>query len=101
MHEWVYQRDLQLDLLTAQCRCRRQALNLGERSGELLDGFNKRGAANRSLSRFAPLARGVADEPGFGAVTSQQLRLLLGDVRELAFQSLGYAGVQFTARFAQ
>ena len=28
-------------------------------------------------------------------------RLLLGDVHELAFQSLSYAGVQFTAWFAQ
>jgi hypothetical protein len=53
VHERIYQGDLQLDLLTAQRRCRRQALNLGERSGELLDGFNKRGAANRPLSRFA------------------------------------------------
>ena len=101
MHERVYQRDLQLDLLTAQRRRRRQALDLGERSGELLDGFNKGRAADRPLSRFAPLARGVRDEPSISAVTSQQLRLLLRDIRELAFQSLCYAGVQFTARFAQ
>ena len=44
MDERGYERDLKLDLLTAQCRGRGQFFNLGEGSRELLDGFNQRRA---------------------------------------------------------
>ena len=44
VHERACQRDLQLDLLAAQCRRGRQPLNLGKCPGELFDGFNERDA---------------------------------------------------------
>ena len=55
----------------------------------------------RPLSRFAPQARSLLDQAGLGAVTRQQLRLVLGDFRELAFEGFGDAGVKRASRLAQ
>ena len=55
----------------------------------------------RPLSRLAPQARGLLDQPGLGAVTRQQFRLALGDLGELAFEGFGDAGVKRASRLAQ
>ena len=58
-------------------------------------------ALQRPLSGFAPKARGLFDQPSFGAVTRQNLRLVLSNVREVPFESFGNASVQRTSRLAQ
>ena len=68
---------------------------------KLLCGFDQRRALQRPLSRFAPQVRGLLDQPGLGAVTRQQLRLVLGDLRELAFKGFGDTGVKRASRLAQ
>ena len=55
----------------------------------------------RSLSRLAPQARGLLDQPGLGAVTRQQLGLALGNLGELAFKGFGDTGVKRASRLAQ
>ena len=96
-----YERDLKLDLLATQRGRAGQDRDLVERARELRHGFNQRRALQRPLSRFAPKARGLLDQPGFGAVTRQNLRLVLGDVSEVAFERFGDASVQRTSRLAQ
>ena len=59
------------------------------------------GALQRPLPGFAPKARGLFDQPGFSAVARQNLRLVLSDVSEAAFQGFGDASVQRTSRLAQ
>jgi hypothetical protein len=44
MHEWIYERDLKLDLLATQRGSGRQGRDLGKRAGDLLRGFNQRRA---------------------------------------------------------
>src|SRR5215467_5722018 len=68
---------------------------------ELLCGFNQRRAPRRPLSRFAPKPRGFLDLPRLGAVTRQQLGLVLGDLRELTFEGFGDPGMKRTSRLAQ
>src|SRR4029077_4182830 len=63
--------------------------------------FNQSGALQRPLSGFAPKAHGLFDQPGFGAVARQNLRLVLSDVSEAAFEGFGDASVQRTSRLAQ
>ena len=101
MDERGYQRDLKLDLLAAQRRRGRQRRDLIKRARELLYGFNQRRALQRPLSRLAPEARSLLDQPSLGAVTRQQFGLALGDLRELAFKSFGDAGVERASRLAQ
>jgi hypothetical protein len=50
---------------------------------------------------FAPQARGLLDQPSFGAVTCQKLRLVLGNFGELALEGLCDAGVERASRLAQ
>ena len=71
-----------------------QGRDLGKRARELLYGFDQRRTFRRPLSRFAPQARGFLDQVGLGAVTRQQFRLVLGDLRELAFDGFGDTGVK-------
>jgi hypothetical protein len=101
MHEWRYKRNLKPYLLPAQRRSRGQGRDLGKRTSELLCGFNQRRALQRPLSRFAPEACGLFDQAGLGAVTRQQLRLTLGDIRELALECFGDTGVKRASRLAQ
>ena len=84
MDEWSYERDLKLDLLATQRGRGGQGRDLVEGARELLYGFNQRRALQRPLSRFAPQARSLLDQASLGAVTRQQLRLALGNLRELA-----------------
>ena len=101
MHEWGYERDLKLDLLATQRGRGGQGRDLVERARELLYGFDQRRALQRPLSRFAPQARGLLDQPSLGAVTRQQFGLVLGNLGELAFESFGDAGVKRASRLAQ
>src|SRR5262245_62991865 len=68
---------------------------------ELLCGFNQRRAPRRPLPRFAPKPRGFLDLPRLGAVTRQQLGLILRDLRELTFEGFGDSGMKRTSRLAQ
>jgi hypothetical protein len=99
--EWGYERDLNLDLLTTQRWRRGQDRSLGKRTRELLDCFNQRRACQRPLSRFAPQARGLLGQAGRSAVTRQQLWLAFGNLRELALDGFGDAGMQRASRLAQ
>ena len=101
MDEWGYERDLKLDLLATQRGRGGQGRDLVKGTRELLYGFDQRRALQRPLSRFAPQARGLLDQPGLGAVTRQQLRLALGDLGELAFEGFGDASVKRASRLAQ
>src|SRR6516225_2004968 len=87
MDERGYERDLKLDLLATQRGRSGQGRDLIESTGELRDCLNQSRAIERPLSRFAPKKRGLLDQSGFGAVTRQQLRLVLGNLGELAFES--------------
>jgi hypothetical protein len=53
------------------------------------------------LSRFAPQARSLLDQASLSAVTRHQLGLVFGNIRELAFQRLGNAGMKCASRLAQ
>ena len=101
VHERGYERDLKFDLLATQCRRGRQGRNLVESAGELLRSLNQRRTLQRPLSRFAPQTRGLLDQPGLGAVTRQQLRLVLSNVSELVLESFGDASVKRASRLAQ
>ena len=101
VHERGYERDLKLDLLATQRGSAGQSRDLIEGAGELLYSFNQRRALQRPLSRFAPQARRLLDQPGFGAVTRQQLRLVLGNLGELAFEGFSDASVKRASRLAQ
>ena len=81
-----YERNLKLDLLAAQSGRGGQGRNLVERTGELFYRFDQRRALKRPLSSLAPQDCGFLDQAGLGAVTRQQFRLGLGDLRELAFK---------------
>src|SRR5215471_14220166 len=101
MHEGGYERDLKPNLLASELGSGRQGLDLGKRTSELLCGFNQRRALQRPLSRSAPEARGLLDQAGLGAVTRQQLRLTLGDIRELAPECFGDTSVKRASWLAQ
>jgi hypothetical protein len=101
MHEWGYERDLKLDLLATQRRRGGQDRDLGKRAGELCSGFNQCRALQRPPSRFAPQARGLLDQAGLGAVTRQQLGLVLGDLGELAFKRFEDTGMKRASRLTQ
>ena len=85
MDQWVYEGDLELDLLATPGRRGGQGRDLVQGARELRHSLNQCRGLQRPLSRFAPQARGFFDEGGLGAVTCQQFRLALGDLRELAF----------------
>src|SRR4029077_890161 len=101
MVERGYEGDLQLDLLATQGGRGGQCCDQVETLRKLSDCFNQSGALQRPLSGFAPKACGLFDQPGFGAVARQNLRLVLSDVREVLFESFGNASVQRTSRLAQ
>ena len=101
MHERGYQRDLKLDLFATQRGVRGQRRNLLERAGELLCGFDQRRALQRPLSRFTPKARGLFDLASFGAMTRQNLRLVLSNLSEMALKRFGDTSVQRASRLAQ
>src|SRR4029077_3600566 len=84
VNERVYERDLELDLFTAQFRRSRQGANLSESTGELCHSLYQGRTRQRPLSRFAPLARGFLYYARLGAVTRQQLGLAFGNLSELA-----------------
>ena len=94
MHESVDERDLKLDLLTAQRGRGRQGRDLAEGTRELRHSLYQRRALQRPLSCFAPQARGFLDLARLGAVTRQQLGLAFSDVREVAIECFGDAGVK-------
>jgi hypothetical protein len=75
----VRESDFKLDLLATQSRRRRQGHDLVKRSFDLLGPLNKCSSRQRSLSGFAPQARGLLDQSGFSAVPCQQLGLVLRD----------------------
>src|SRR6516165_4086944 len=85
MDKWGYERDLKPDLIATQSWCAWQGRDLTEGAGELLYGFDQRRALDRPLSCFAPLKRGLFDQPSFGVVARQQLGLVLSNLSELTF----------------
>src|SRR5262249_36608977 len=101
MDERGYERDLKLDLLATQRGRGGQGRDLIESTGGLRDCLNQRRAIERPPSRFAPEKRGLLDQSGFGAVTRQQLRLVLGSLRELGLKGFSDTGVERASRLAQ
>src|SRR5215831_3411384 len=101
MEEWGYECNLKLDFFATQGGRRGQGRDLVERTPELFRGFDQRRALRRPQSGFAPQRRGFLDLPRLGAVTRQQLGLVLGDLRELTFEGFGDSGMKRTSRLAQ
>src|SRR5258708_24910458 len=101
MEEWGYECNLKLDFFTTQGGRWGQGCDLVERTPELFRGFDQRRALRRPQSGFAPQRRGFLDLPRLGAVTRQQLGLVLGDLRELTFEGFGDSGMKRTSRLAQ
>jgi hypothetical protein len=101
MDERGDERDLKFDLVATQRRRAGQGRDLLERPRELGRGFGQRRAVERPLSRLAPQARGLLDQPGLGAVMRQDLRPALGSLGELAFDGFGDPGVKRASRLAQ
>src|SRR5258707_8493020 len=101
MEEWGYECNLKLDFFATQGGRGGQGRGLVERTPELFRGFNKRRALRRPQAGFAPQRRGFLDLPRLGAVTRQQLGLLLGNLRELTFEGFGDSGMKRTSRLAQ
>src|SRR6266567_5947274 len=101
MEEWGYECNLKLDFFTTQGGRWGQGCDLVERTPELFRGFDQRRALRRPQSGFAPQRRGFFDLPRLGAVTRQELGLVLGDLRELTFEGFGDSGMKRTSRLAQ
>src|SRR4029077_7686182 len=101
MEEWGYECNLKLDFFTTQGGRWGQGCDLVERTPELFRGFDQRRALRRPQSGFAPQRRGFLDLPRFGAVTRQQLGLLLGDLGELTLEGFGNSAMQRTSLLAQ
>src|SRR6266699_4653895 len=101
MEEWGYECNLKLDFFTTQGGRWGQGCDLVERTPELFCGFDQRRALRRPQSGFAPQRRGFLDLPRLGAVTRQQLGLVLGDLRELTFEGFGDSGMKRTSPLAQ
>src|SRR5215472_4403375 len=99
--EWGYECNLELDLFATQRGRGGQGRDLVERKCELLYGFNQRGALRRALACFAPQPRGFLDLPCLGAMSRQQLGLILGDLRELTFEGCGDSSMKRAPRLAQ
>ena len=74
---------------------------MGKCARQLLCRFEKRRAYQRPLFRFAPQIDGLLDQPSLGAVTRQKLRLILGNLRKLAFEGLSDSAVKGAAWFPQ
>src|SRR6478672_11484484 len=101
MEEWGYECNLKFDFFATQSGCGGQDRDLVERTPELFPGFDQRRALRRPQSGFAPQRRSFLDLPRLGAVTGQQLGLVLGDVRELTFEGFGDSGMKRTSRLTQ
>ena len=95
------ERYLKIDLHAAQRGRAGQGRDLVEGALELFNGLDQRRALHRPLSRLAPQAHRLLDQPGLGAVTRQQLGLALGDLGELAFECFGDASMKRPSRLAQ
>jgi hypothetical protein len=96
----IHNPDLVLDLLAAQRGRAGWGRDLGKRACKLLCGFNQRRARKRPLFGFAPEARSLLNQPGFGTVTRQQFRVVLRNLAELAFESFCDAAMQGASRLA-
>src|ERR1700692_3154536 len=94
MHQRVYERGLQLDLLAAQRGSGRQGRNLGNGTPELLYGFNQCRALQRPLPRYVPPFERGLGETCLGEVMRHQLRLDRRRGGEIAEQCLDDAAVQ-------
>ncbi len=101
VHQSVCERDLKLDLLTAQRGRGRQSGNLIEGARELLYCFDQRRLRQRPQSRFAPKVCGFLDHAGLCPMARQQLRSALSAFREVALDGFGDAGMQCASRLAQ
>ena len=53
------------------------------------------------MPSFAPKVYSLLNQTSFGVVPRRQLGLAIGDVRKVAFERLGDAGVKRTAMLAQ
>jgi len=70
MDQWVYEGDLELDLLATPGRRGGQGRDLVQGARELRHSLNQCRALQRPLSRVAPQARGFFDEGGLGVCVS-------------------------------
>ena len=80
----------------------RRGLGLDQRNplSKVLDGLSVRRAAQCKSTGLEPVIDGAVSTAGFRKVARQQFRLPLRNVRELAFESFGDAGVQRGSRLA-
>ena len=79
----------------------RQRCDQRKRARKLLDGFNQRRARQRPLSGLTPQTGRFLDQASLGAVTSQNLRLVLGDVSELTFEDVRDVSMKSATRLSQ
>src|SRR4029077_5652042 len=101
VNERVYERDLELDLFTAQFRRSRQGANLSETTGELCHSLYQGRTLQRPPSRFAPQTCGLPGQSGLAAMTREQFRLVLANLAELAFKGFGNASMKRASRLAK
>jgi hypothetical protein len=69
MHQRECKPYLKLYLVATERRRGRHTSDLGKRARELIDPFRERRAFQRPLSRLAPKARSLLDQPRLGAMT--------------------------------
>src|SRR4029077_17664469 len=93
LHQWTYQRDLELDLFATQFGRGGQGHDLRKRTSELFGGFNQRRALHGLLPRFAPPFDGSFDSARLGEVVRQQFGLG-GSCERMIKQCFGDAAMQ-------
>ena len=98
--EWRYERDLKLNFFATQRGSNGQRRYLVEGTCELAS-LQRAPNFKRPLSRFAPQSRSLLDQTCLGAVTRQQLWLVLGNLGELAFKGFSNACVKRASRLAK
>ena len=101
MNERGYERDLKFDLFATQRGRGRQRRDLGKSARKLLGSFNQGRARQRPFSGLTPQTGSFFDQASLSAVTRQNLRLVLSNVGEPAFEIFGNAGMKCASRFAQ
>ena len=101
MNERGNQRNLNFYFFAAKNRRSGDYCDEFESARKLSYSLHQRKTFQRPPSSPSPQARRPLDQPSFGAVTRQQFGLVLGNVRELAFEGFGNPGVKRASGITQ
>ncbi len=93
--------DLKPDLFAAQAGRAGQARDEVERAPELFRRFHQGRALRRPPTRLSPTAPPLFRYSRLGAVSRQQLGLVLGDLAKLALEGRGNSSMKLASRLAQ